>query len=128
VLVYTSVIFVAEAVVLGLAGGTFVASLEATVKIKVSPAPDINASKLKFKAASLQVATVWLVTTGSGFTVTATINAIPIQPVELIGVTVYEIITGAVVVLVYTSVIFVAEAVVLGLAGGTFVASLEATV
>jgi hypothetical protein len=56
------------------------------------------------------------------------INALPIQPVELIGVTVYEIIMGAVVVLVYTSVIFVAEAVVLGLAGGTFVASLEATV
>jgi hypothetical protein len=44
------------------------------------------------------------------------------------GVTVYVIVTGAVVVLVYTSVIFVAEAVVLGIAGGTFVTSLEATV
>jgi hypothetical protein len=67
-------------------------------------------------------------TTGSGLTVTATVKALPTQPFELIGVTVYEIITGAVVMLVYTSVIFVAEAVVLGFAGGTFVASLEATV
>jgi hypothetical protein len=71
---------------------------------------------------------VWLVTTGSGFTVTATVKEFPVQPFEPIGVTVYVIVTAAVVVLVYTSVILVADAVVLGLAAGTFVASLEATV
>jgi hypothetical protein len=52
----------------------------------------------------------------------------PVQAFEPIGVTVYVIVTGAVVVLVYTSVMLAAEAVVLGLAAGTFIASLEATV
>ncbi len=52
----------------------------------------------------------------------------PVQPFEPIGVTVYVIVTGAVVVLVYTSVIFVADATALGFPAGTLVALLEATV
>ena len=43
--------------------------LEATVYVYVSPVSVSNASKLKFKATSLQVVAFWLATTGSGLIV-----------------------------------------------------------
>jgi hypothetical protein len=59
--------------------------------------------------------------------VAITVNVFPVQPL-FVGVTVYVIVTGAVVVLVYTSVMLAADATVLGLPAGTLVALLEATV
>ena len=53
---------------------------------------------------------------------------LPIQPFDPVGVTVYVIVTGAVVGLVYTSVMFAAEATGLGLPAGTLAALLDATV
>ncbi len=69
-----------------------------------------------------------MATAGSGFTVTTTIKALPIQPLALIGIIVYVIVTGTPVILVYTSVILAALATVLGFPAGTLVASLDATV
>ena len=58
VLVYTSVMFAAEATVLGPPAGTLTALLEATVYVYKSPVPSINEAKSKFKATSLHVVTV----------------------------------------------------------------------
>jgi hypothetical protein len=66
-------------------------------------------------------------TVAIGLTVTVTVNVFPVHPFEPIGVTVYVIVTGDVVVLVYTSVMLVADATVLGLPAGTLAALLEAT-
>ena len=49
--------FAAEATVRGPAAGTLAALLEATVYVNTSPEPATNASKSKFKATSLHVAT-----------------------------------------------------------------------
>ena len=55
---YVSVILVALAVVLEEPAGTFVASLDATVYVYVSPDPETNASKSKLNATSLQISAV----------------------------------------------------------------------
>jgi hypothetical protein len=63
-----------------------------------------------------------------GSTVTATVKVLPIQPFDPVGVTVYVIVTGTVVGLVYTSVMFAAEPTGLGAPAGTLAALLDATV
>ncbi len=52
---------------------------------------------------SLQIVAVWLTTTGSGFTVTVTVNGCPEQPLLPFGTIVYVTLTAIGVVLIQES-------------------------
>ena len=68
----------------------------------MSAATELDALNGWFKFSSLHTVIVWLVTTGSGFTVTVTVKSSPRHPFGVVGITVYS--TVAVVGLVFVIV------------------------
>ena len=64
---------------------------------------------------------VWLLTNGSGLTVTVIVNGCPGHKLLDIGVTVYVMVTGRFVRLLYESVMFALDATVRAAPAGTLI-------